>query len=238
MDFAAQPGRCILVFVKSPEMGAVKTRLAAAVGQRHACRLYDRFVRDLLRMLEKAAGDGHCALNVCFHPPASGKAVAAWLGRRYVYLPQRGKDLGERMGNAFRECFAAGHRLALLVGSDLPDLPAGIIHDAFDAMEKHGAVIGPSRDGGYYLIGFRSDCFSPDVFAGIRWGTGDVYEKTMALLRRVRRDVSVLPAWRDVDTPEDLMDLRARHGCDDFMNSATMRYLLAHDLAAAGGKDQ
>ena len=231
---AAQPGQCMLVFTKAPEKGTVKTRLAAAIGEGHACRLYERFVPDLLKTLEKAADDGHYTLRVCFHPPASDKAVAAWLGGRYAYLPQRGDNLGERMNNAFREGFAAGHRQILLLGSDIPDLPAGIIHDGFAALKKYGAVIGPSHDGGYYLIGFRSDCFLPDAFAGVRWGTGEVYEKTMALLRFGNRNVSVLPVWRDIDTLEDLMDLQARHRRGAFQKSATMRYLRAHDLTATG----
>ena len=238
MDVAAQPDKCILVFIKSPEEGAVKSRLAAAIGEEHACRLYEQFVLDLLKTLEKAANDGNYALKVCFYPPESAKAIAKWLGSRYEYLSQQGGDLGERMSKAFRESFVAGYRQILLVGSDIPDLPAQIIHDGFASLKQHGAVIGPAHDGGYYLIGFRSDCFLPDIFTDIRWDTGDVFEKTMALFGLGNQDVSILPSWRDIDTLEDLRDLQARHPRGDLVNSGTLRYLRAQGLTAARGYDQ
>ena len=234
MKTAGQREKCILVFIKASSKGTVKSRLAAAIGEEHTCRLYEGFVLDLLKTLEKAADDGNYALKVCFYPPESGKIIAAWLGSRYEYLPQQGKDLGERMSNAFREGFAAGHRQILLVGSDIPDLPAQIIHDGFASLKQNGAVIGPAHDGGYYLIGFRSDCFLPDIFTGIRWGTNEVFEKTMALFRLGSQDISILPAWRDIDTLEDLRDLQARHPHGDFVNSGTLRYLRAKDLTITG----
>jgi uncharacterized protein len=226
MEAAVQKKRCILVFIKSPKKGHVKSRLAAAIGEEQACRLYEYFVLDLLGTLREAAECGNYALKVCFHPPESGKQIATWLGSRYDYLPQRGADLGEKMKNAFRDIFAGGYEEILLVGSDLPDLPGRIIHDAFTSLARHGAVIGPTQDGGYYLIGFRSGCFLPDIFAGIPWSTAEVFERTMAAFKFRNRDVSILPAWQDMDTPEDLEDFRARHQHDDFGKSGTMRCLL------------
>lgn len=234
MEVAAQPEKCILVFIKSPEKGNVKSRLSAVIGEEHACRIYELFVLDLLKTLQKVADDGNYALKVCFYGPESGEAIAAWLGSRYEYLPQQGKDLGERMSLSFRESFTSGHRQILLVGSDIPDLPAQIIHDGFAFLERHGAVIGPSHDGGYYLIGFRSDCFLPDIFAGIQWGTDEVFEKTMARFRLGNQDVSILPAWQDIDTLEDLRDLQARNTCGDFIDSETLRYLREQGPKIAG----
>jgi rSAM/selenodomain-associated transferase 1 len=234
MDVAVQPGKCILVFIKTPEKRIVKSRLAATIGEEHTCRLYEFFVLDLLKTLEIAADDRNYALKVCFYPPESGKAIAVWLGNRYEYLPQQGGDLGERMSKAFRKSLAAGHRQILLVGSDIPDLPAQIIHGGFASLKKHGTVIGPAHDGGYYLIDFRSDCFLPDIFADIRWGTSEVFEKTMTLFRLVNQDLSILPAWRDIDTLEDLRDMQSRHPRGDFINSETLRYLLAQGMTIPG----
>lgn len=231
---AGQREKCTLVFIKSPEKGTVKSRLAAVIGEEHACRLYELFVLDLLKTLEKAADDGNYALKVCFYPPESEKAIAAWLGSRFEYLPQQGRDLGERMSKTFMEGFAAGYRQILLVGSDIPDLPVQIIHNGFASLRQHGAVIGPSHDGGYYLIGFRSDCFLPDIFAGILWGTNEVFEKTMTLFRLGNQDVSILPVWRDIDTLDDLRNLQARHPHGDFTNSGTLRYLLAKGPTISG----
>ncbi len=89
------------------------------------------------------------------------------------YIPQTGEDLGERMKLAFLRCFSEGARSVVLIGSDIPDLPARIVDEAFRALDKCGAVIGPSVDGGYYLIGFREDTFCGDVFAGTFLGRGD-----------------------------------------------------------------
>jgi uncharacterized protein len=228
MRATMQHERCILVFIKSPEKGMVKSRLAAAIGEEQACRLYEYFVLDLLETLRKTAKTGNYALKICFHPPESGKRIAAWLGAENDYLPQRGKDLGERMGNAFREIFADGYKEILLTGSDIPDLPGKIIHRGFASLKGHNAVIGPTRDGGYYLIGFRSGCFLPDIFTGIPWSTGEVFEKTMARFKLGNFDVSILPAWQDMDTPEDLRDLMTRHRHRAFRESRTMRYLLSH----------
>ena len=226
MEKAVQREKCILVFIKSPEKGTVKSRLAAAIGAEHACRLYENFVLDLLGTLRKTTEDGNNTLKVCFYPPESGKTIAAWLGSGYEFLPQQGKDLGERMNNAFRESFSEGYRQILLVGSDIPDLPGKMINDGFASLERHGAVIGPTHDGGYCLIGFRSDGFLPDIFTGIPWSTSEVFEQTMARFRLRNFDVSVLPPWQDIDTLEDLRDLMTRHQHGDFRESRTMHYLM------------
>ena len=226
MEKAVHREKCILVFIKSPGRGTVKSRLAAAIGEEQACRLYENFVLDLLGTLRKTAEDGNHTLKVCFYPPESGKTVSTWLGSRYEYSPQQGKDLGERMNNAFRESFIEGYRQILLVGSDIPDPPGKMINDGFASLERHCAVIGPTHDGGYCLIGFRSDCFLPDIFTGIPWSTSEVFEQTMARFRLRNFDVSILPTWQDIDTLEDLRDLMTRHQHGDFRKSRTMHYLV------------
>jgi hypothetical protein len=196
----------VLFFLKQPVSGQVKSRLAAVLGGENALRLYRAFVEDMLATID-GAGLAH---RVCVHPPAAIPAVASWLGHHRRYLSQEGEDLGERMANAFRGIFAEGISRAVLIGSDLPDLPAHLLTEALDVLGRHDAVIGPARDGGYYLIGFRRETFLPDAFPGIAWGGADVFEHTMERFRASGAGVHVLPTWNDVDTIEDLRDLVQR----------------------------
>ena len=201
---------CLLVFVRLPEKGKVKSRLAAAVGEENACHLYRSFVSDLLSTVSGPAASGAYALELFYDPPEQGRAVRAWLGEEYICRPQEGADLGERMGNALAQSFARGFRKAILIGSDIPDLPAEIIAEGFSRLETNDAVIGPSPDGGYYLIGFRSDRFSWRMFQGISWGSDRVFKKTMDFFASLDYRTFALPLWRDIDNIEDLRDLRDR----------------------------
>lgn len=195
-----------MVFVKAPRAGQVKTRLARGVGERAAVQLYRCFVLDVLDL----PGPEHPDITVCYDPPGADREIRQWLGDGYAYRRQKGADLGERMANAFETAFAEGYDRALLVGTDLPDLPRRHIEEAEQALETADAVLGPSGDGGYYLIGFTRDGYQPAVFTGIPWSTDAVFRLTEKILNRSRRSLHILPAWQDVDTLEDLRDLLKR----------------------------
>lgn len=214
--------QCLIVFVKSPEIGRVKSRLAAEIGEEKARRLYVRFVEDLLDSLDK----GDYCLKIFFHPPDREALLSKWLGRDRCYEPQRGDDLGERMKRAFEKCFSEGFEAAILIGCDIPDLTGEIIKEGFAALIASDVVIGPSYDGGYYLIGFQSGTFLPEVFTGIPWGTGGVLKRTREILESKGR-LSLLPLWRDIDTYEDLNALIERHRESPFANSRTIRCALS-----------
>ncbi len=153
--------KCMLLFIKFPEKGTVKSRLAKDIHEDSALSLYRNLVLDILKTLET----GKYQLKLCFYPPDALDKFSAWLGKGYAYMPQKGKDLGERMKNAFRETFSQGFAKVLLIGSDIPDLTRTIINEAYE-FDNYDAVIGPSLDGGYYLIGFKHDTFSPEIFEG------------------------------------------------------------------------
>ncbi len=210
--------QCVLFFVKAPEKGRVKTRLAASLGQDGAVELYRRFVEDLLAMLDTLDVEVAC----CYQPVEAEAALRRWLGRYRWLVAQRGTDLGRRMENAFRYAFGQGVARAVLIGSDSPDLAPEIIEQAFDGLQRHDAVIGPSSDGGYYLLGFTAECFLPEVFEDICWSTDRVCDQTMCVLDRHERDVSVLPQWHDIDTPSDLNELIARNRDTGFRSSHTL----------------
>jgi len=198
--------RCLLFFVKYPEKGKVKSRLAAVIGDDSAVSLYKNLVEKMLSTLKK----GTFSLYICFFPKSAQKPIKNWLGRKYGYMPQHGKDLGERMRKGFTDGFAMGYQRVVLIGSDIPGLPINYIEEAFKSLKKMDAVIGPAFDGGYYLIGFNQSTFSPQVFKGIAWGTKNVFAETIEKLKRLRRAVHTLPYQRDIDTAEDLKHLKGK----------------------------
>jgi uncharacterized protein len=211
----------IILFVKAPTRGQVKTRLATTLGEDVALGLYRNFGLDILNTLEQTGPP----VRICYDPPGSLKEVTGWLGSGRQYLPQEGSDVGERMENAFHQAFSRGFSRAVLIGSDIPDLPPALFTDALRSLDDHDAVIGPARDGGYYLLGFRNESFLPAVFRGIPWSTGAVFEQTMAIIDRTGRRVHVLPVWQDVDTVQDLKDLATRGRRSAFRSSHTMYFL-------------
>ena len=194
--------RCLLFFIKNPEKGNVKTRLASAMGDEKAVKLYKRFLLEMLSTLNK----GTFLFYLCFYPEHSLKDLKRWLGDHYLYTPQYGENLGEKMKNGFVEAFAMSFKRVVLIGSDIPDLPLEFIEEAFTSLNEKDAVIGPSIDGGYYLIGFSDKSFSPQVFEGVPWGQETVFKKTMKLLEREGKTVHTLQPWRDIDTIKDLQN--------------------------------
>ena len=211
-----------MIFVRHPEPGKVKTRLARAYGDHFAAGLYGYFVEDLLEALKR----GSYRLEIAFTPAEKELEIRRRFGGRFSYTPQKGEGLGERMEKAFRSCYAKGFAAALLIGSDFPDLTAEVIEQAFYALEnRHDAVVGPAFDGGYYLIGFRSAAFDPGVFREMPWGESTVCEKTLNRLHARGYRISLTPAWHDIDKGEDLTALQARHVNTPFSHSRTMAFL-------------
>jgi uncharacterized protein len=215
--------KCIVVFVRSPEKGTVKTRLTAVLDEDTVLDLYRRFVLDLLETLSRTTFD----LRICFHPADAGRKLANWLGEKYVYLAQQGGDLGERLENAFRAAFTSGFRSVVIIGSDSPDLPREILVEAFNSLTSKDAVIGPAMDGGYYLIGFNSGLFLKEVLTGIEWGTPTVFRRTVDILSKRGCNVQVLPSWPDIDTYEDVLAFMRRHELMPAGRLRTLDYLRA-----------
>lgn len=214
------------MFVKYPEKGKVKSRLSRYWDEDMVVRLYRAFIDDLLAGL--SAGD--YGFRIAYYPPERKKEFSKQFGDAFSYVPQTGKDLGEKMGNAFKKCFSEGFKAVVVIGSDSPDLPTRIVNEAFQALEKSGAVIGPSYDGGYYLIGFTGESFTPAAFDGIAWGTDSVGERTMDILKKAGINVHVLPSWRDIDRPEDIDALINESGKAGFAGSKTIACLREHGV--------
>jgi hypothetical protein len=192
--------RCLLVFTKPAIPGRVKTRLIGHLNPASAARLHQALLGDLLTALE--GGRFSVRVAVALEPrdalPAVRHPVVAAVDR------QRGADLGERMLNALTDA-ARGHDLVGVVGSDLPGLDADRVDDAFDQLERGAdVVLGPTADGGYYLLAVRADRIDPALFAGVAWSTGRVLEQTIERCRKLGLRRAMLDTGRDIDRPGDL----------------------------------
>ncbi len=201
----AQPN-ALIFFVRNPVPGKVKTRLARGVGELDACALYTCFIQDMLDMMEALPME----VLVFSWPPLESEQVQGWLGPDYSLHPQQGRDLGKNMQKAFEQVFALGYSRALLVGSDIPDLPANFLVEAMKALDTHDCVLGPSQDGGYYLVGFDREGFCPEIFSGPQWGTSSALDHTLEVLKSRQVSHQKLATWRDVDDLDDLQALHTR----------------------------
>jgi rSAM/selenodomain-associated transferase 1 len=195
----------LAVMAKAARPGEVKTRLAPALGPEGAAELYRCFLVDLVDRLTALAG----ATPAVAYAPADAGDLFRQLAPGFALLPQRGGDLGERLSNLFDDLFAAGHGAALVIGSDLPTLPDAILADAVARVRDPAVdlVLGPSEDGGYYLIGMRER--RPCLFEGVAWSTDRVLAETRERADGARLRTALLPRWFDVDEPADLDRLRA-----------------------------
>ena len=213
---------CVLFFVKYPEQGQVKTRLTAELGEEVVVELYKNFVLDMLSTVRQL----NVPVRICFHPESARDKVKEWLGRQYTYIAQEGSSLGQRMKNSIAHTFEENFTRAILIGSDSPDLPVDFCIQALQSLETNHAVIGPSSDGGYYLIGFSKAHFLPNAFDNISWSTENVFQQTIDIFQQYSSKVHVLPQWFDVDTPADLRELINRNRNAAFNKSKTFTCLL------------
>jgi rSAM/selenodomain-associated transferase 1 len=197
--------RALIVFVKHPEPGRVKTRLEPLVGPEGSAILYRVLAEAVLEATVPRAGEYETL--VFYAPRESGPAMRAWLpGVRL--LPQKGDDLGARMNAAFGRAFERGAGRVAIVGTDSPTVTRATVVTALEALDHAEVVIGPAEDGGYYLLALSGP--QPELFRDISWSTSTVLETTEARARSRGLAVHRLPTLRDIDTPEDL---RAEWAC-------------------------
>lgn len=223
--------KAVLLMTKTPGRLPVKTRLAPALGTPAAEALYACFLRDIGAKF-RALG---LPLRVHHLPgePDEIPILSALLGQAAGFYPQAGQELGTRMRQAFEAGFAAGYQHLLLIGGDCPDLPPDTFTAAFAALDQHDCVLGPTRDGGYYLLAFSRGGFTPALFDFPDWSAATVYAETIRRLQAAGRSLLELPAWSDVDTLDDLQRMRQRSATGWFSGSATQRFLAGLNLPEA-----
>lgn len=210
--------------VKYPERGKVKERLAQSIGKIAATDLYKMFIHDTLTTVQSLDIPFHIAV----YPPAAQSRFEKWLGSSYQFFQQKGMNLGKRLQNGFLSMFERKYDHVIALAGDSPDLPIGILERAISGFKTHKAVLGPATDGGYYLIGFSHDVFTPDVFENISWSTETVFQETLSKLESITHQILVLPEWADIDTKIDLQQFHERCRSRTSVNLHTMNYLRNH----------
>jgi hypothetical protein len=207
----------LIIFTRYPEPGKTKTRLIPLLGRQGAADLHRRMIERTLSMAGRLLFLRHLVLEIRYDG-ADERLMRATFDRgveRSRYSPQGGGDLGTRMGRAFLDALRSGAKSAVIVGTDIPDLTDRIVEGAFDALKNDAGpsavtsdmVLGPARDGGYYLVGFRNTVSERDIgsiFTDIPWGTGGVLGKTLAAVEKTGLSYRLLEELTDVDRPEDL----------------------------------
>ncbi len=198
-----EPGTTELgVLAKYWQPGAVKTRLAATVGDDRAAAMYHGFLTTTLARL------GHLADRsvIVFTPAERRKEFTQLAAVRWSTRLQIGGDLGERMCAYFEQSLSDGASRIVLIGSDSPTLPVEFVERAFRLLTQEQVVLGPTTDGGYYLVGIRAQI--PPIFDKIPWSTPDVWQETVARLAQHAIGFAELPAWYDIDNEADLERLQ------------------------------
>ena len=189
---------CLLIFAKNPQIGKVKTRLAASVGDKRALEVY----RQLLRLTKQAADPLDIPRQVWYTNHITDNDL--WSADGYTKHQQEGRDLGRRMQAAFRQAFDKGFKKVVIIGSDCPEISTSLLRQAFVQLKTHEAVIGPAADGGYYLLGMSQ--FFPKLFELKEWSTASVYARTAEQLRNKEISYALLPKLNDIDTEADLKE--------------------------------
>ncbi|MBF2019619.1 MAG: TIGR04282 family arsenosugar biosynthesis glycosyltransferase [Hydrococcus sp. C42_A2020_068] len=191
----------LIIFTRYPEPGKTKTRLIPRLGEQGAATLQRQMTEYTLthaRQLQSLL-----SLSVAIYYSGGSKSlIRDWLGSDLIYQQQSEGDLGQRMQSAFEQGFVVGIKQAVIIGIDCPELNVAILSEAFTALERYDLVLGPARDGGYYLIGLSR--LVPQLFQGIAWGTSEVFAQTKAIAQKLKLSIHCLPLLDDVDRPEDL----------------------------------
>jgi rSAM/selenodomain-associated transferase 1/rSAM/selenodomain-associated transferase 2 len=191
----------VVVMARAPSNPHGKTRLVGELSEERATELRRALLLDTLAGLH-AVDD--LADIVIQYAPVGARGEFEPFGDDLIFAPQSGEDLGARMHDAARNLFDRAYDVVILVGSDIPTLASSMVRQAIDTLRRHTAdvVLGPTEDGGYYLIGLRQP--EAGLFSGIDWSTSSVLAQTMAAAQRRERRVHLLSTLRDVDTPADL----------------------------------
>ena len=188
--------RLLIILTKNPESGLVKTRLAQTIGDNQALEVYETLRHHTARIAEKVD-----AKRMVFYSrfiPASD----LFLTDHFSIKLQEGEDLGERMLHAINTGFTCGFHHIVLIGTDCYELNPAILEDAFAALERSEAVIGPATDGGFYLIGITR--IIPELFLNRQWSTSDVFRETTSILQQLGIAYELLETLSDIDTFDDL----------------------------------
>ncbi|MBI4483797.1 MAG: TIGR04282 family arsenosugar biosynthesis glycosyltransferase [Acidobacteria bacterium] len=218
--------KALVIMAKSPHDVPVKSRLCPPLDESQARLLYECFLKDVLAQVRTLRD---LDLYIAYFPATAGDYFHQLSAHHFQTMSQIGEELGDRMQGVFQQLFAQSHGAVILMGCDSPSLPLEFVEQAFENLEKDDAdlVVGPSKDGGYYLIGLKRE--QPSLFADIPWSTEKVLAETVERAQSAGLKIVCLPLWYDVDTIEDLKFLKTELQQDTAPH--TFHYLAQLDLA-------
>jgi rSAM/selenodomain-associated transferase 1 len=191
--------KALIIFTRLPIPGKTKTRLSPQISLEFSAELHKSFLLDILDI---AYSLNDIEIFLAYFPPEPSHSLQNLINKEVILIPQKGDDLGLRMHNAFLELHSIGYEKIVLIGSDSPTIQKRHINLAFNKLKNNDVVIGPSADGGYYLIGLKKP--NQKLFIGINWGTKEVFKQTLLKIRNNNLSLELLEPWYDVDTPSDL----------------------------------
>ena len=224
----------MMIMAKQPQPGMVKTRLSPPLSPQAAAALYRAFLLDKIAQV----GTLKAVSPVIAYTPCTARDFFAAIAPQFLLVPQQGADLGARLINSFAQLFATGYTDVLAIDSDTPTLPSEFLQQAVDHLvrSQSDVVLGPSEDGGYYLIGLRA--LHRELFEDMPWSTAAVFSETTRRARAKGLTVSALPSWFDIDTPEELARLRtALRQSQRGAPHHTRQFLLEESRPVLGGVD-
>ena len=188
--------KALIIFIKNPVLGKVKTRLAATVGNLKAFEIYKKLLNHTQKITLLIDAD-----KFLFYADFLNREDE-WPNNRFIKHLQKGNDLGERMCNAFESTFLNKYQKVIIIGSDCIDLSTSVIEDAYKLLNNSDVVIGPAKDGGYYLLGMKNP--HPCLFRNVSWSTSEVLKQTLSICRSQHLNYSLLPPLTDIDAENDL----------------------------------
>lgn len=191
--------KALIIFIRNPEAGMVKTRLAATLGDEIAFSIYKRLIAHTVAISKGVNADKFVFYSSYINDNDE------WDDKNFAKRLQKGNDLGERMCNAFSQLFADGYQLISIIGSDCPGITKQIIEESFEALQHSGVVIGPAKDGGYYLLAMKK--IRAELFDNISWSTNKVLSQTLAVCNLLNLSFHLLCELFDVDVEQDTNDL-------------------------------
>ncbi len=199
----------LILFTRYPASGTTKTRLIPELGEEGAANV-QRHMTELVTQKAKAVALQKQLDIFVYYSDGTKELMQEWLGADLTFIKQQGDDIGDRMAAAFADAARDKVDHAVLIGSDIPAITEAMLFQAFTALGQNDVVLGPTQDGGYYLIGLVMEKYTDlthKLFTNIPWSTERVYTTTLERLKRENINVASLPKLHDIDRPEDLIHL-------------------------------
>ena len=206
MRLQQQPREEVIIFTRYPEPGKVKTRLVPYLGEEKSARVHRLLTEQIIRLVQPLKQMRPVRISL-FYTGGTLQKMETWLEESIILAQQQGENIGQRMAAALRSAWLRGAHRAVLIGSDCPMIDADLLGQALDRLRNHDVVLGPTYDGGYYLIGLNSNLSVEKFdmfFQKIAWGTAKVFHQTVQKAEKELLSIAILTTLHDIDRPEDL----------------------------------